>query len=68
MTAIVVCDALYAGEISLDDDQMIFTSIPYDEGWKVYIDGEEVKTFKTAEAFLAVEADVVVQTAVAEAK
>lgn len=27
-----------------DEDSVIFTSIPYDEGWKVYIDGTECET------------------------
>ena len=35
------------------DDQIIFTSIPYDNGWHVKINGEEVKTFKNLDAFLA---------------
>ncbi len=32
------------GTIKTGSDQMIFTSIPYDEGFTVKIDGEEVKT------------------------
>lgn len=32
------------GNITLDENMQIFTSIPYDEGWKVYIDGSEVDT------------------------
>lgn len=37
-------------DVTLDSDQVIFTSIPYDKGWKAYIDGEEVEipTFKQA--------------------
>lgn len=27
---------------TLSSDQMIFTSIPYDEGWQVYVDGQKV--------------------------
>lgn len=30
----------------------IFTSIPYDEGWKVYIDGKKVNTFEIGNALL----------------
>ena len=41
------------GNISLDDDMTIYTSIPYDEGWKVYIDGERVETFTLGDALLA---------------
>ncbi len=31
----------------------VFTSIPYDEGWTVKVDGEKVETFATGEAMLA---------------
>jgi len=27
------------------DNQMILTTIPFDKGWKVYVDGEEVSTY-----------------------
>lgn len=33
-------------------EQLIATTIPYDEGWKVYVDGERVETFRTADALL----------------
>ncbi|MCB5954980.1 YfhO family protein [Enterococcus sp. CWB-B31] len=41
-------------EVSLENEQVLLTTIPYDKGWEVYIDGEkaEVKTFK--DAFLSV--------------
>ena len=35
------------------DDQIMFTTIPYDDGWHVNIDGEEVKTFKNLDSLLA---------------
>ena len=31
----------------------MFTTIPYDEGWKVYVDGERVDIYKTCDALLA---------------
>ena len=34
-------------------DQMIFTTIPYDEGWKIYLDGEELSYYKTMDALIA---------------
>ena len=34
--------------------ELIFTTIPYDEGWKVYIDGERVETIKVLDSLLAV--------------
>lgn len=40
--------------INSEEDQVVFTTIPYDKGWKAYIDGErvEIPTFK--DAFLAI--------------
>ena len=35
------------------DAQTILTTIPYDEGWKVYVDGKEVSTYKTLDALMA---------------
>ncbi|MBO0423647.1 YfhO family protein [Enterococcus plantarum] len=45
-------------EVSLDQDQVLFTSIPYDKGWKAYIDGKKVPipTFKQALLTLPVSA------------
>lgn len=39
-------------EVTLNEDQVILTTIPYDKGWTAYIDGKktEIPTFK--EAFL----------------
>ena len=33
--------------------QTILTTIPYDEGWNVYLDGEKVETYKTLDALMA---------------
>ncbi len=35
------------------NDQMILTTIPYDQGWKVYLDGQEIETYKTMDALVA---------------
>ena len=43
------------GTIDLPEGQeLIFTTIPYDEGWKVYVDGEKVETVKALDSLLAV--------------
>lgn len=34
--------------------ELIFTSIPYDKGWQVYIDGEKAETVKVMNSLLAV--------------
>lgn len=39
-------DTRLYGDITVDKDgQMIFTSIPYDEGWHIYVDGKEASKF-----------------------
>ena len=36
-------DGYIKGTLTAKNDQMIFTSIPYSEGWRAYIDGEETE-------------------------
>lgn len=44
------------GTIDLPEDQtFIFTSIPYDEGWKVYIDGKAAETVEVMDSLLGVQ-------------
>ena len=40
------------GNIYLEENQLVYTSIPYDEGWHVYVDGKEVETRKLGDALL----------------
>ncbi|MGG5342832.1 YfhO family protein [Enterococcus sp. AZ192] len=40
-------------EVSLDEDQVLLTTIPYDKGWKAYIDGEKVEITTFKDAFLS---------------
>lgn len=42
------------GNIYLEENMDIYTSIPYDEGWTVYIDGKEVETYDLGNALLTV--------------
>ena len=44
------------GEYSSEVDGIAFFSIPYSEGWKAYIDGEETKVLKANIAFMGVAA------------
>ena len=46
-----------SGKIVVGEQQKIITSIPYDAGWTVRIDGRKVKATKFADTFLAIEAD-----------
>lgn len=40
------------GNIDIKDNNVLFTSIVYDEGWKVLVDGNEVETYKLLDTFL----------------
>ena len=42
------------GNITMQEDGMVFFSIPYDEGWKVLVDGRERKAEAVGDAFLGV--------------
>ena len=42
------------GNITMQEDGMVFFSIPYDEGWKVLVDGRETKAEAVGDAFLGV--------------
>lgn len=44
----------FVSEITLDKDNLVFFSIPYDEGWKAYVNGKEVEIEKVNVGFMAV--------------
>ena len=46
-------DTKLEGTINAGYDGYLYTSIPYDEGWKIYIDGHKVKTFEIGDSQLA---------------
>ena len=43
------------GNINVSKDEIIFTSIPYDEAWKITIDGEIVKPIKLLDSLIGIE-------------
>ncbi len=45
-------DHLFGSITTAKDEQMILTTIPYDEGWKVYVDGEEVDIYESLNALM----------------
>ena len=46
-------DTKINGTITVSEDKTLFTTISYDDGWSIYIDGKKVKTYKTLTAFLS---------------
>lgn len=43
------------GSIDLDNDQMLFMSIPYDKGWNVYVDGKKTEITKVYGSFIGID-------------
>lgn len=39
------------------NEQTILTSLPYDEGWRVYVDGKSVETFEALDSLVAFKID-----------
>lgn len=46
-------DTKISGAIKVNEDSILYSSIPYDEGWSVLIDGEKADTFELGDAVLA---------------
>ena len=46
-------DTKINGKITVSEDKTLFTTISYDDGWSIYVDGKKVKTYKTLTAFLS---------------
>ena len=43
------------GHITAPEDSVLFLTIPYEKGWRIWIDGEERESFSALDSFLAVE-------------
>ena len=39
-------DHIFGSITTQEDNKTIMTTIPYDEGWKIYVDGKQVDTYK----------------------
>ncbi len=51
-------DTSISGTVTANEKSVFYTSIPYDKGWSVTVDGKKVETFDLADnAFLAFEID-----------
>ncbi len=47
-------DHRFTGSITLDEDvSTVMTTIPYDEGWHVILDGEEIEYYEVLDALIA---------------
>ena len=54
MKVTYVKDGKLDGTVTAAEDGVLFTTIPYDQGWSVTVDGEKVETLAAGETFLAV--------------
>lgn len=54
MNTSVFEDGYVKGTINLEEAGLMFTSIPYDKGWTVFVDGKETDIKTVANAFIAV--------------
>ena len=45
------------GTITVDKDQVIFTSIPYDKDWEITIDGKKVQQTKILGEFMGIDCE-----------
>lgn len=45
-------DTKITGKIDVNESSILYSSIPYDEGWTVLIDGKKADTFKIGDAML----------------
>ena len=48
-------DSHIKAHVDIGKDQILFTSIPYDKGWKVYENGKELAVKVIADAFVGIE-------------
>lgn len=48
-------DTAIGGTVNAEKSGMLFTSIPYDQGWTAYLDGEKQDTRKIFDTFLSIE-------------
>lgn len=48
----LVSNNTITGEISIDEEMLVYVSIPYDEGWKVLVDGHQVEIQKVNLGFI----------------
>ena len=52
---IVIKGNKVSGEIDLEKDGLMFLSIPYDEGWNIYVDGKKFSYKKMADIFIGID-------------
>ena len=57
LSANKVTDTSISGSITAQEDGLFYTSVPYVEGWRAYVDGKEVEITPVGKAMLAFKLD-----------
>lgn len=47
-------DTKIAGTVKAENECILYSSIPYDKGWRVYVDGEKAETFEIGNSQLGI--------------
>lgn len=50
-------DGYVRGTVDVREGQTLFTSIPYDEGWRLTVDNQEAEYYKVCGAFIGIDLD-----------
>ena len=50
-------DTYFKGKVVASENKMLYTSVNFDEGWTVKVDGTEVEKIKIADALIGIELD-----------
>lgn len=48
-------DGYIAGYVNMPDGKTLFTSIPYDKGWKLKVDGKEAEYYAIGKSFIGID-------------
>ncbi|MBQ8697196.1 MAG: YfhO family protein, partial [Clostridia bacterium] len=54
MTEVTYTDTTVSGKVNAAEDTLLYTSIPYESGWRAYLDGELVEVDAYADAFVSI--------------
>ncbi len=57
LTDVTYTDTSVSGNITVEEDSLLYTSIPYEKGWRAYVDGEPVEIAPYADTFLSLDLD-----------
>lgn len=55
-------DGYISGQVQVNEGQTLFTSIPYDEGWSLTVDGNPAEYYKVCGAFIGIDLEPGVHT------